>query len=439
MTPPRSRWLVPIAFLAFVSLGLPDGVVGVAWPSLRRSFGLPLDRLGLLLLAGMGGYLASSFGSGAAVARLGVGRLLLWSSVAVAASALLWSVSPWWPLIAGAAVVSGLGAGAIDAGINAFAAERFRPRIVAWLHASWGLGAMLGPILMTASLAGGLGWRGGYAILGASLLGMAACFRLTLGLWDAPPSPPDPRTVLPPTGPAHSALPAAAHPSPGPPSFEVPASELPSPGLPPAAPPARAGLLESLLHPRVRTNVILFFLCTGVESTAGQWAMSLLTESRGMAAGAAGTAVAGYRGGLFLGRLAFGVLAHHVAPARLLRVSTGLAPLAALLVTLSAGSAAGSAGLFALGFLLAPIFPLLIAETPSRVGAPRAAHAVGFQISAATLGAGTWPAAAGLVAGRAGLEALGPFLLAGALGVFALHEWTRRGSSGRGAGRAAGL
>jgi len=390
MKPRRSRWLVPIAFLAFVSLGLPDAVTGVAWPSLRRSFDLPIDRLGVLLLAGMAGYLASSFGSGAAVARLGVGRLLLWSSLAVAASALAWSVSPFWPVVVAAAVVSGLGAGAIDAGINAFAAARFPPRIVAWLHASWGLGAMTGPILMTAALTGGLGWRGGYALLGAVLMVMSACFRLTLRWWDEP-----------------GAIP----------------SELPAP----PSPPPLSGMRESLRHPRVRTNLALFFLYTGVEASAGQWAMSLLTESRGVAAGAAGAAVAGYWGSLFLGRLTFGILAHHVAPSTLLRLGTGLAPVAALVVALSKASpAAGAAGLLALGFLLAPIFPLLISETPARVGPSRAAHAIGFQISAATLGAGTWPAAVGLVAGRAGLEAISPVLVGGALAVFALHEWARR-------------
>ena len=389
MTSERSRWLVPLAFLAFVSLGLPDGVVGVAWPSLRQSFDLPIDRLGVLLLAGMAGYWVSSFGSGAAVGRLGVGRLLFWSSLAVAASALVWSLSPWFWLVVGAAVVSGLGAGAIDTGVNTFAAAHFRPRIVTWLHASWGLGAMLGPVVMTAALTFGFGWRGGYAALAVALFAMSACFRLTLGLWD------EPRTL---------------------------ASGLHSP----PSPPGLSTMRESLAHPPVRANVALFFLYTGVETTAGQWAMSLFTESRGLSAGTAGTAVAGYWASVFVGRLVFGVLTHHVPATTLLRVSMGLAPLAALGVAVSTGAAAGSAALCALGFLLAPIFPLQIAETPARVGPSRAAHAIGFQVSAATLGAGALPAAAGLLAGRVGLEAIGSFLVGGTLAVLALHEWVLR-------------
>jgi len=299
----------------------------------------------------------------------------------------VWSLSPWFWLVVGGAVLSGLGAGAIDAGVNTFAAERFPPRILTWLHASWGLGATLGPVVMTAALTTGAGWRGGYAALAAGLLAMAGCFRLTLGLWDRPRTAP---------------------------------TERQSP------PPALSTIRESLRHPPVRANVVLFFVYTGVETSAGHWAMSLLTESRGLPAGTAGAVVAGYWASLFAGRLVFGVLAHHVAASTLLRASTGLAPLAALAVAASTSAAVGSAALCALGFLLAPIFPLQIAETPARVGPSHAAHAIGFQVSAATLGAGTWPAAAGLLAGRAGLEAIGPFLLGGTLALLALHEWTRR-------------
>jgi fucose permease len=141
-----------------------------------------------------------------------------------------------------------------------------------------------------------------------------------------------------------------------------------------------------------------------------------------MGATAAGLAASAYWGSIFAGRLAFGALAHHVAPARLLRLGMAGAPVAALVVTLTRSGAGGFLGLFALGLLLAPIFPLLIAETPARVGERHAAHAVGFQISAATLGAGTLPAAAGLVARHAGLESLGPFLLVAAGLLLVLHE-----------------
>ncbi len=383
MSRDRRSWLVPLAFLAFVSLGLPDGVLGVAWPSLRRSFDRPIDQLGLVLLSTMAGYLASSFSAGAVLARLGVGRLLVTSSLLVAGSAFLWAATPWWPLVPAGAFVSGLGAGAIDASINAFAAARFTPRVMTWLHACWGLGAMIGPLVMTAVIASGHGWRRGYLLLAASLLAMAACFQLTLGLWQ---------------------LPAAM----------TPATT--------SAGSAALRLRDALRERRVRGNALLFFLYTGAEASAGQWAYSLLTEARGMGPAAAGVGASAYWGSIFVGRLAFGLVVHHVPPARLLRVSMAGAPLAALVVCATRSGTGAAIGLFALGLLLAPIFPLLLSETPSRVGERHAAHAVGFQISAATLGAGALPALAGVLARHSGLESLGPFLLAATLALLLLHE-----------------
>ena len=227
------RFIVPLAFLAFVSLGLPDGVLGVAWPSVRRSFDRPIDQLGLVLLAMMAGYLASSFSAGAILARWGVGRLLVTSSLLVAASAAVWATTRWWLLIVAGAFVSGLGAGAIDAAINAFAAARFTPRVMTWLHACWGLGAMIGPLVMTAVITSGHGWRRGYLLLATSLLGMAACFHLTLGLWQLPAT------------------------------MTVGSTEAGS---------VAGRRRDALREPRVRGNALLFFLYTGAEASAGQWA-----------------------------------------------------------------------------------------------------------------------------------------------------------------------
>jgi fucose permease len=376
----RSRWLVPLAFVAFVSLGLPDGILGVAWPSIRHSFGLPVEQLGAILLATTAGYLASSFSAGAILARTGVGRLLVASGLLVAASATLWATTPFWPPVLLGAILSGLGAGAIDAAVNAFAARHFSPRVLTWLHACWGLGAMTGPLLMTAALASGLGWRVGYAALAAALVALSTGFALTLGLWSSPTA----------TGAG-------------------------------ATPPRASSLGEALAEPRVRRNVIAFFVYAGIEASAGQWAYTLLTEGRGVGPATAGVAASCYWGSIFAGRLAFGALAHHVAPATLLSTSMAVAPVAALLVTVPRSAPLAFAGLFALGLFLAPIFPLLISETPARVGERHAAHAIGFQISAATLGAGTLPALVGLLMGRLGLEALGPALVAFSLLLVLLH------------------
>src|SRR5688572_6582458 len=188
---PRPRTaLILIAFVAFISLGLPDGVNGVAWPSVRATFGLPVGHLAILITAGTCGYLVASFSSGAVVRRLGVGRLLLASSLLVVGASAGYALAPAWPVMVGLGVFSGLGAGAIDAGINAYAARHFSPRLVDWLHAFYGVGATLGPVLMTAVLAAGLSWRWGYGVNAMLLAVMAVCFVFTLRLWAAAPVEP---------------------------------------------------------------------------------------------------------------------------------------------------------------------------------------------------------------------------------------------------------
>jgi fucose permease len=235
---------------------------------------------------------------------------------------------------------------------------------------------------MTSVLGWGSSWRWGYAVIGLLLCAVTACFAATRHRWDAD------------RGDRAAAAGAAS----------------------------RVGIAAALRHPPAWMGIVLFFVYTGLEVTAGQWAFTLLTESRGVAITTAGGAVGAYWGSLTLGRLAFGALARRRAPLALLRIGTGLAPAAAALVSLRAGTAADVAGLALLGFALAPIFPLLISLTPQRVADGYADHAVGFQVAAAYLGAAALPGAAGAMAHAAGLEVLGPFMLAAAVALLLLHE-----------------
>src|SRR5262245_410856 len=159
-----------LTFLGFVSIGLPDGLTGVAWPSMRGYFGLPIDALGGLLMSYTVGYLVSSFGSGRTLARIGVGALLALSCLATGLSLFGYaSASRWWMVVAFGAL-SGLGAGAIDAGLNTYAAMNFSARMVNWLHAFYGVGALSGPLLMTHTLRSELPWQWGYVIVGGGQL-----------------------------------------------------------------------------------------------------------------------------------------------------------------------------------------------------------------------------------------------------------------------------
>lgn len=380
----RGEVAFALCLAAFVGLGLPDAVLGVAWPSLRRAFALPVDALGVLLGAGVSGYVVSSFFAGPLTRRLGVGGLLVASTALVAAATAGCALAPRFALVAGAAFLGGGGGGAIDAAINTYAARHFPAGRVAWLHASWGAGAALGPIVMTGALAGGRGWRAGYATVSVLIGALAVAFVATRRLWD--------------DGPAAGGRPVE-----------------------------RSGVQRALAEPRVRAHAALFLLYAGVEAAAGQWAYSLFTEGRGMDPAAAGLSVSGYWASLTAGRLVSGALARWIEPDHLLRVATAAAPVCAAAVAWGRGPAVDAVALALLGFAAGPVFPLLIAATPERVGPEHAADAVGIQVSASAVGVAALPALAGLVAGRFGLEAIGVFITCCALAVLGGHEVVRRG------------
>jgi fucose permease len=237
---------------------------------------------------------------------------------------------------------------------------------------------MLGPLTMTAVLAGGRSWRGGYAIVGVvvALLGLA--FLATREWW------------------------------------RVPAAET--------GPHPHATLADSARRPVVLASALLFLVYTGVEAIPGAWAFSLLTEARGVPTALAGTSVSLYFGGLTLGRLASGAVAHRVPPLLLLRSCLVMVPAWSALLAAGIGPASDLFAIAALGFTVGPVFPLLISATPARVGEAHSANAVGVQISLAALGWSVLPGAAGLLADARGLEVVPVFLVACALGCILLHE-----------------
>ena len=196
--------------------------------------------------------------------------------------------------------------------------------------------------------------------------------------------------------------------------WDAPAPNEASPGTPQAV-----RLREALVSPAVWLNSSLFFVYTGLEVVAGQWIFSVFTESRGISIGAAGVGVSAYWASLTVGRVAFGALAAHHAPIRLLRVAMVGASSAALTLWLAPQPIIGFAGLAALGFTFAPIYPLMVTMTPGRVGPRHVTQALGIQVAVAYLGTAALPAAAGGLASSIGLEVVPPFLFAGTV-VFAL-------------------
>ncbi|MEO7598870.1 MAG: MFS transporter, partial [Opitutus sp.] len=184
MTPARTAfWLLLIIYLGFISLGLPDGTLGVAWPAVHRELGVPISLAGIIMIVATLLSGAAAFSSGRIIGRFGTGPVVLVSGL-LTGSALLMigrSHSLVWLLLA--AVPLGFGAGAVDAGLNGYVARHYSGRHMNWLHACWGIGATCGPIILANALSSRFGWRGGYFLLGSIQLTLAALFLITLGLW----------------------------------------------------------------------------------------------------------------------------------------------------------------------------------------------------------------------------------------------------------------
>jgi fucose permease len=376
--------LLLLAYLAFISLGLPDTVLGVAWPSLTERFGIPPSAMGAVLGAGMIGYFLSGLWAGRAVGKLGVGGLLATSSTLVAAALLGYALAPAWRVFFPVGLLMGFGSGAIDSGLNGYAARHFSVRHVNWLHACWGVGASTGPALMTFTITNGLGYRAGYGVLAAVLGGMAGLFLLTRRRWSEPPEPPEPRAA-------------------------------------PAPSSARVGAGAALARGRVWLLIVIFFLYTGLEASVGQWCFSWMRERRALSVEAAGAWTSAYWGSLTVGRLVLGLVVDRFGPDRLLRCASVGAVLGLVAFT-SGGALLGGAGLLLLGMSLAPMFPTLMARTPARVGEDVAHHAVGFQVSAATLGSTSMPALAGVLATERGFDAIAGLVLVLGVALLSSHE-----------------
>jgi len=374
----RSGHTVVIALAAFVALGLPDGMLGVAWPSMRGTFGQPLAALGLVLLGLTCGYLAASAASGFVEVRLGTAAVLMAGLAASAVGTLAFATAPSWPLLVLAAFFLGLGAGSVDAGANAYVALEHGVAPLNLLHAGYGLGAALGPAVMTVLLAAGLVWRLAYAGMVAVELALLVAVGSTWRSWSVTRRRP-----------ALSSKPGVA----------VPLA-------------------------LVAASLAMFFVYTGVEMGAGQWSYTFLTAARAVPGPAAGLAVSGYWAGLTIGRLAGYATGERLGPLRLLHVSVAVSVAAVAIYWSARSPLAAMAALAATGVGLGPIFPSLVALTPIRVGEAAASRIVGLQVAVASAGGSLGPAAVGVVLQGKGPGLLPLCLAAGAAILLALHVVT---------------
>jgi fucose permease len=379
--------VVALAYLYFIVLGMPGALLGIAWPSMRQTFELPLDAVGVLLTTSAIGYTLSSFYSGRLVYRLGYPRLLVLSSLLAIVGALGYVTAPSWPLILLAGAVMGAGGGMIDAGMNTYFAANYGPRLMSWLHASFGIGTTLAPLLMTALLRAEAPWQWGYAVIGLANALLIAGVSLTARQWRAP---------------------------------EIPATTSGA---------AKVGLADTLRLPVVWLNTALIILVVGLEFSPGQWTYSLFTESRSMTVELAGLMVTLYWGSFTIGRILYGLIGNGLKPVAALRACMVAAGVGAVLVWLDAGPIVNFLGVIVMGVAQAPIFPLIVTATPERVGSTHAANAIGFLIAAAGVGIAVLPGVVGVLATNLGLEIIGLMLVVMAAAVFTLHETLARRKS----------
>ena len=363
--------LIIISFIAFISLGLPDGLLGVAWPGIRDYFDLPVDALGIILILGTSGYMLSSFLSGVLMRRLGIGKLLSLSCAATAGSLFVYAhTSSWWIFVM-FSVISGLGAGAIDAGINTYVAKYHSSRMMQWLHASFGVGITSGPVIMTLGISMTSRWQSGYLVVSIAIAILAAVFFATKSMWFG-------ITVN---------------------SSEEHHAET------------DATLFETLKTIPAQLSMLTFFLYTGVELGLGMWTYLLLTESRGVAPEVAGYVTGSYWGMFTVGRIIAGLYARRIADSKLIYLSVSLALIGIGLLLTNSGQLTSILGIGVAGFAIAPIFPGLVSSTASRVGRIHQANTIGLQMAAAGFGVTIVPSLAGVLAKFYGLEVIPLYLL----------------------------
>lgn len=375
--------LLVIIYLAFISLGLPDALLGSAWPVMHQEFAVPVSYAGIVFgIISIGttisslcsDYVTKKFGSGI-VTAVSVGMTAV-AMLGFSTSSAYWQLLLW-------AIPYGVGAGSIDACLNNYVALHYESHHMSWLHCMWGLGASIGPYIMSFVLTKGQIWNLGYRYVGILQLVLTALLIFSLPLWKKK-------------------------------SGRVEESQQ--------AEERSLSLPEVVRVPGVKSVMMLFFCYCAIEQTAGLWASSYLVMHKGITEEVAARFGSLFYIGITVGRFLSGFITFRLNDRQMIRLGHGIIALGILTMFLSMGNMAALAGLLTVGLGCAPIFPCAIHSTPDYFGADKSQSIIGVQMASAYVGTFCMPPLFGLIANHINVALLPVYLLVILVLMYGMHE-----------------
>lgn len=378
--------LLLIIYLAFISLGLPDSLLGAAWPTMYQEFSVPISYAGGISMIIAAGTIISSLQSDRLTKKLGTGKVTAISVLMTAVALLGFSVSHSYAALCLWAIPYGLGAGSVDASLNNYVALHYASRHMSWLHCMWGVGASLGPYIMGYALTGGQSWNMGYRYIAILQIALTAILFFSLPLWKKQKGD----------------------------SGEEPEKTKP------------LSLGEIVKIPGAKQIMVTFFCYCALEQTAGLWASSYLVLQRGLAADTAASFASLFYVGITAGRAAGGFLTMKLNDTQMIRLGQGLILVGIVCVFLPFGSFGALAGLILIGLGCAPIYPSIIHSTPEHFGADKSQAMIGVQMASAYVGTCFMPPVFGFLANHISVSLFPAFILVILVLMALMHEQVLR-------------
>ena len=364
-----STALLMMIYLSFISLGLPDSMLGSAWPAMNVSLNAPLWGAGLVQMLISFCTIISSLNSAKLIRRFGTGKLTAISVATTALALLGFSLAKNYAFLLLMAVPLGLGAGAVDAGLNNYVALHCEAKHMSWLHCFWGVGTIIGPMILSAVLRAGRSWATGYRAVGLIQCAVSALLFATLGMWK------------------HGNIQQEEH-------------------------GAKAlSVWEVLSLPGAKAGMVTFLCYCAVESTLGLWGATYISQVRGVDEATAASFGAMFYIGITVGRAISGFMAMKLLPKQMVRVGQALLALGCIFMMIPAGSTLSGIGLVVCGLGCAPIYPNIIQDTPVNYGTENSQAAIGVQMAFAYVGSTFLPSIFGALAGVGGYGLLPYFAI----------------------------